>query len=161
MMNVTLGRGHNSLKSIIITAITLLIFGVGTIILGNVMSKKGSDWIPTKAEIVNVRSRSDTYDVYVNYEFDDIEYHNRKLDTYVLGMKVNDIIDIKVNPVNPNEFKYASSTLYPAIYGVGGGLIGIGVLTAAIGIPVTLRKRKVAENEQKSDLKSNILKKMK
>lgn len=165
-MNVSIGTGQrNRIRDILIISITLVAFGIIMILISYFQLNKGADWVPLKAEIVDMVSsysgRSTTYDVFVKYKYNDDVYPRQLLDTYVSGMQVKQFIDIKVNPNNPIQFMYASSGLFTTLYAVGGSLIGIGIIMPSIWIPIKIHKKKAQIVEVENETKNKFLKKMK
>ena len=46
-------------------------------------------------------SKSNSYDVYVDYKYDGKTYEHVKLDYYYSGLRVGDTIDVRINPYKP------------------------------------------------------------
>lgn len=165
-MQVSIGTGQrNRIRDILIVSITLVAFGIILILISYFQLNKGANWVPLKAEIVDMVSRysgrSTTYDVFVKYKYNDDVYPRQLLDTYVAGMQIKQMIDIKVNPNSPTEFMYAAVELFNALYIAGGCLIGIGILMPSIWIPIKIHKKKAQILEVENETKNKFLKKMK
>ena len=165
-MQVSIGTGQrNRIRDILIVSITLVVFGIIMILISYFQLNKGANWVPLKAEIVDMVSRysgsSTTYDVFVKYTYNNELYPRQLLDTYVAGMQVKQIIDIKVNPSSPSEFMYASAGLFNTLFIIGGCLIGGGVWMPSIWIPIKIHNKKKQEIEDKEATKNRFLKKIK
>ena len=158
-MRISIGTGQeNRTRNIAIISAFILLFGILLIVLNVTKSNKAVDWVPLKAEIVNIVARtsgtSTSYDVFVKYIYNEETYPYQLLDTYESSMQIKKIIDIKVNPNNPTEFIYANDGFFNTLYIIGGCLIGVGVVMPSIWIPIKIHKRKQQEFESKEETKN-------
>lgn len=158
-MQVSIGTGQrNRIRDILIVSITLVLFGIIMILISYFQLNKGANWVPLKAKIVEMVSRysgtSTTYDVYVEYTYNNELYPHQLLDTYVAGMQIKQMIDIKVNPNCPTEFMYAAAELFNVLYIVGGCLIGGGIIMPSIWIPIKIHKRNTQQNKNDEQRKN-------
>lgn len=159
-MTVSIGTGQvNKIRDILIISVAFILFGAIFLTITITQMNKGADWVPLKAEIVDMVSRysggSTTYDVYVSYTYKNVTYPHQLLDTYDISMQLKKIIDIKVNPSDPTKFMYASDGLFNILLAVGGCLIGVGILMPSIWIPIKIHKRKSQNTDSKLPPNSN------
>ncbi len=148
-VSISLGK-QNSLKSIIIISLVLILFGVLLITFNATSLNKSRNWVETTAQITEIRTissgSSTTHEVKVKYTFNDVKYENMILDYYDSSMQPQQIIPIKVNPSNPTQFMYANMSTFTGLFIGGGCMIGVGVLIPTVSIYLRVKKKKKANS---------------
>lgn len=123
MANIEIHVEKGTTKSNIILISILFLIGCFLIGFGIYLQVKANEWIITDATIVEIgtvrHGSSTALDVFVSYVVDEKNYDHVYLQAYETWMKVEDIIQIKYNPLDPWQIQYARQGYYNILY-VGG-----------------------------------------
>lgn len=134
----------------LIAFLFMILFGVGFMALSLFVlnQKVPENYVKVNAEISYINEYLEfdelRYDVYINYTYNEQDYLNKEYNKYNSSMKAGDIVEIYVNPDNPEEFATDNSGDF--IFAILSGAI---ILVGVIGVGYNIKKLVESKRSEK------------